>query len=251
VTDFLGMKEPITAVVVGARGGVGAAFCRRFEREPSVRAIHGTSRDAQWSAEPGPGKLRKHCLDIVDEDSVRRLAEVLRTEGEAPNLVINCTGLLHGDGLGPERTWRELDIDTMRRVFDVNALGVALLVKHLVPLMPRAERSFFATLSARVGSIGDNRLGGWYSYRASKAAQNMLVKTASIEAKRQRRKLVLVALHPGTVDSDLSKPFTTRYEPDRLFTPDFSCERLCEVLSGLGAEDSGGLYAWDGVAIPW
>ena len=148
MTDFLGMKEPITAVVVGARGGVGAAFCRRFEREPGVRTIHGTSRDAQWSAEAGTGKLRKHCLDIVDEDSVRRLTEAIKAEGEAPNLVINCTGLLHGDGLGPERTWRELDIDTMRRVFDVNALGVALLVKHLVPLMPRAERSFFATLSS-------------------------------------------------------------------------------------------------------
>ena len=168
-----------------------------------------------------------------------------------PNFVINCTGVLHTQRWGPERTWRHFDIDVMRHVFDVNALGVGLLGKHLIPLMPRHGRSIFASLSARVGSISDNRLGGWYSYRASKAAQNMLIKGLSLEAKMRWPELVCVALHPGTVESDLSAPFAANVPTEKLFSPQQSCAYLCNVMNQLNPTDSGNFYAWDGQAIPY
>jgi len=139
----------------------------------------------------------------------------------------------------------------MRRIFDVNTFGVALLGKHLIPLFPREGRCVFVSLSARVGSIADNRLGGWYSYRASKAAQNMIIKGLAIEAKRRWPSLVCVALHPGTVRSKLSDPFTSKMRPDQLFSPEQSCEHLCRVIESLGPDDSGNFYAWDGQVIPY
>ena len=139
----------------------------------------------------------------------------------------------------------------MRKVFDVNTFGVALLGKHLLPVLPRRERAVFGTFSARVGSIDDNRLGGWYSYRASKAAQNMIVKTLALEASRKRPELICVALHPGTVKTDLSQPFSSRVPPGKLFSAEQSCQYLSEVLSGLTPEDTGGFFAWDGESIPY
>jgi NAD(P)-dependent dehydrogenase (short-subunit alcohol dehydrogenase family) len=145
-----------------------------------------------------------------------------------------------------------LDLSEMQKVFAVNTFGVGLVIKHLLPAMRQGERSVFASLSARVGSIEDNRLGGWYSYRASKAAQNMLVKTAAIEARLKTPELICVQLHPGTVDSELSAPFTKRL-PNRhkVFTPAFACERLCDVLGGLSRQDSGHFFAWDGKPVSW
>jgi NAD(P)-dependent dehydrogenase (short-subunit alcohol dehydrogenase family) len=250
MNEALGLTEPMTAIVLGARGGLGASFARALTSSAGVSRVLTTSRDAQWcEAEAAPTERRLH-VDLTSEADLVMLTEHI-SEDAPLQLVLNCTGLLHGDSIQPERTWRELDLEQMRRVFDVNALGVALLVKHLVPRMPRQGRSIFASVSARVASIGDNRLGGWYSYRASKAAQNMILKTASIEAARTHPDLVIAALHPGTVDTELSKPFTRRLGPDRLFTPDYSRERLSEVMSGLTPKDSGGLFAWDGAPIPW
>ena len=139
----------------------------------------------------------------------------------------------------------------MRHVFEINTFGVGLLAKHLIPLFPRQGRSVFASLSARVGSIADNRLGGWYSYRASKSAQNMFIKGLSIEAKMRWPELVCVALHPGTVDSQLSAPFTARVPENKLFSPAQSCAYLCSVVEGLSPDDSGNFYAWDGQPIPY
>jgi hypothetical protein len=191
-------------------------------------------------------------VDLLDEVSMAQLAQDVSEEEVPPRFVINCTGLLHSEDVDPEKSWREFDVDQMRAVFDVNTFGPAMAIKHLVPAIPRQEPAIFATLSARVGSIGDNRLGGWYSYRASKAAQNMLVRTASLEAKTRRPKLILVALHPGTVASELSEPFTKRLAAGHaVFTPEQSCAYLCSVLEGLTLSDSGGFFAWDGVAIPW
>ena len=137
---------------------------------------------------------------------------------------------------GPEKTWRHLSAQTMHDVFAINAFAVALLGKHLIPLIPRQGRSIFASLSARVGSIGDNRLGGWYSYRASKTAHNMFVKTLSIEAWRKHPELAIVSLHPGTVDTALSEPFTSRYDPEKLFTSTRSVNELSSVLPTDGSE---------------
>jgi NAD(P)-dependent dehydrogenase (short-subunit alcohol dehydrogenase family) len=163
--------------------------------------------------------------------------------------VIVATGLLHAQRVAPERSNSALDAAQLLRLYAVNAVGPALIAKHFLPLLPRAEPSVFAALSARVGSIGDNRLGGWHSYRASKAALNMLIRTMAIELKRTRPDAILVGLHPGTVDTKLSKPFQRGVPEGRLFTPDESAKHLLAVVDGLGPQDSGGVFAWDGTRI--
>jgi NAD(P)-dependent dehydrogenase (short-subunit alcohol dehydrogenase family) len=190
-------------------------------------------------------------LDLCDAEQMEAFASDLQEEGIVLDLVINCTGLLHDQDLRPERTWAQIQRDTMQRSFHVHATGVAIAMATLIPCMPRDKRAIFATLSARIGSIEDNRLGGWYSYRASKAAQNMLLKTASIEARRKWPKLCLVALHPGTVRSDLSAPFTQRLPDDKVFRPEQSAEYLFRILDSVSSEDSGSFFAWDGSPIPW
>ena len=245
---MMGFTGPINAIVIGASGGVGSAV---------VDAIHGASPDnTVWATSRSGTKIpttatERSTLDIVNEASVERFTNDVKTSGFTPNLVFNCSGLLHTPEFGPERSWRHLNIDTMRTVFDVNTFGVALLGKHLIPLIPREGRSIFASLSARVGSIGDNRLGGWYSYRASKAAQNMMIKCLSIEASMRWKDLICVALHPGTVDTQLSSPFSSRVPANKLFTPAQSCQYLCSTLQTLTPKDTGGVFAWDGQPIEY
>ena len=242
---MMGFDEPISALIVGARGGVGGAFVRALAEQHEVwatsRSGEGVGGAAQYSS----------ALDITDEESLSALVVEMNAAGFVPQLVVNCSGLLHAEDFGPERTWRQLDMSVMRQVFEVNTFGVGLLGKHLIPTMPRVGRSVFASLSARVGSIGDNRLGGWYSYRASKAAQNMIIKGLAIEAKMRWRDLVCVALHPGTVDTALSGPFSARVPPEKLFTPDTACTHLCNVIDSLSPTDSGRFFAWDGQPIEY
>ena len=146
---------------------------------------------------------------------------------------------------------RALEADTLASLFAVNAIGPVMVAKHLLPLTPRDRPSLFAALSARVGSIGDNRLGGWHSYRASKAALNMLIRNLAIEHRRTRPLSACVALHPGTVQTALSAPYQGSVQPDRLFTPTQSAGALMSVMANLGPEDNGGFFAWDGQPIPW
>jgi len=251
--SWCGIEEKTDAIVVGARGGIGEAFVHALSETASIENIFALSRNVSWCSETHtPDKSSRVQVDILDEDSLSKFSAFLEARGSQPRFIINCSGLLHAKDSGPERRLSEIDLDFMRQVFDVNTLGVALLLKHLSPRLPRRGRSIFATLSARVGSIADNRLGGWYSYRASKAAQNMLVKTASIELARKYPDLTLVALHPGTVDSALSEPFTQRLRPEhRVFSPKESCAFLSKVLTALKPEDSGAHFAWDGSSIPW
>lgn len=234
------MKEtgPMTsgaAVVIGASGGVGAAVLSQLRASGRFGTVHGVSRAADG-------------LDITDEASVAALAARL-ADGPPPELVFVATGVLH-DGFEPERSFKALEAAHLRRDFEVNALGPALLARHLIPLMPRDRRAVFAALSARVGSIGDNRLGGWHSYRASKAAMNMILKTLAVELARTHPQAVVAGLHPGTVDTDLSKPFQRGVKPEKLFTPDQSAAHLLQVLDGLTLADSGGVFAWDGARVP-
>ena len=175
-------------------------------------------------------------------------------ESKKFNLVLNATGLLsrkdESNTLQPERALRNLNYQQMHDIFAVNTFGVGLALKYLTPFLTRSSRSVFASFSARVGSIEDNRIGGWYSYRASKAAQNMLIKTASLELARTHKNCVCVALHPGTVYSALSSPFTARVK-HTIFSPSESAGYLLKVLSELSVEDSGKLFAWDGSCIPF
>lgn len=220
------------AVIVGASGGIGAALAAAL-REAGTKVI-GLSRPE---------------LDIEDEASIARAAAGLRNE-EPIDLVIVASGILAPPGRVPEKALRNLDAGSFARVLAVNTIGPMIVAKHFVPLLPRKGRSAFAVLGARVGSIADNRLGGWYSYRASKAALAMAVRTLAIEVARVRAEAVICALHPGTVDTALSRPFKGGVAEERLFGPETAARQLLAVLAGLSAADSGGHFAWDGTRIP-
>lgn len=224
-----------SAVVIGASGGIGGALAARLSASGRYDIVHALSRSQTG-------------LDLTDEASIAEAAASVG-QGPAPALVIVATGVLH-DGRQPERSLRSLDADHMARDYRINAIGPALLAKHLLPLFPRDRRAVFAVLSARVGSIGDNRLGGWHAYRASKAALNMILKNLSIEMARTHPLAVISGLHPGTVATDLSAPFQGGVAAEKLFTPDHSAECLLRVTDGLTPGDSGGVFAWDGARIP-
>lgn len=187
---------------------------------------------------------------MLDEASLRAAAQKIAALG-APTLIIVATGMLHGDGVTPEKSLRALDLAAMTKVFQVNAIGPALAARHLLPLAPRDRISVFAALSARVGSIEDNALGGWYSYRASKAALNMLVRTAALEHRRDHPLGVCVSVHPGTAATDLSAPFVSQRTKHEVFTPAVAAGHILKVLDGLTPDDNGRFFAWDGSSIPW
>ncbi len=226
-------------------GGLGLALVRNMISDPAYGRVILLARRPVEA--PGADVL---IADILDEPALDRAAAEVTAAG-APMRVIIASGVLHGPGLSPEKSMRALSADALTEVLRVNAVGPALVAQRLLPLMPRERPSAFAALSARVGSIGDNRLGGWHGYRASKAALNMLIRTLAIEHRRTHPQGVCVALHPGTVDTALSAPFQRGVTSDRLFTPDQSAAALMGVLDGLGPEASGGFYAWDGSEIPW
>lgn len=190
-------------------------------------------------------------FDLTDEASIANAARLAGHDGRL-DLVFVATGVLHrSDGLNPEKSWRELDAATMADVFAINTIGPALIAKHLMPLLHRDRRAVFAVLSARVGSIADNGLGGWHSYRASKAALNMLMKNFALELSRRNPLAIAVSLHPGTVATPLSEPFQRGVDAARLFTPERSAAALLEVVERLSPADSGGLFAWDAARIPF
>ena len=247
---MLGFTSPIDAVVIGGNGGVGREFVRQLQDSNRVHSIVATHRKPISESFHHP-KVTWAQVDVREETTIEALAKHLKDTGLKPNLVINCIGVLHTSDFGPEKTWRHLNAQTMHDVFAINAFAVGLLGKHLIPLIPRKDRSIFASISARVGSIADNRLGGWYSYRASKTAHNMFVKTLSIEAWRKHPELAIVSLHPGTVDTTLSEPFTARYDPSKLFTSTRAVNELSSVISNLTSKDTGGFFAWDGQSIPF
>jgi len=194
---------------------------------------------------PAGEKILPFAFDLADTSSLAQAAETVGT----PDLVLVATGVLHADGLQPEKTLRALDAATLERAFAINAIGPAMIAKHIFTRAPRASRVVFGALSAKVGSISDNRLGGWYNYRASKAALNQLVRTLSVELARTHPLSVCVALHPGTVDTPLSRPFQAGVGPDKLFSPQRAAQQLLKVLGELGPDSSGRLIGWDGREI--
>jgi NAD(P)-dependent dehydrogenase (short-subunit alcohol dehydrogenase family) len=226
------------AIVIGASGGIGSALVAALRAEGNydlVIAVRRSSGD--------------YPCDITDEASIAALAGTLAAEQVAPELIIVATGLLHQGGRGPEKSMRDLSADWMLQNYVVNAVGPALLAKHLLPLMPRDAVCRFAALSARVGSISDNHLGGWYGYRAAKAALNMLIRNIAIEWQHRHKRSIAVALHPGTVDTELSKPFQANVRPEKLFDTERAALQLLDVLEALQPGDSGRIFAWDGEEI--
>ncbi len=224
------------ALVIGASGGIGCALERALRDSGRFAVVLGTTRQ---------GPL---ALDLTDDASITAAVESVAARG-ALRLVIDATGFLHGNTFAPEKSLRELDAAHLAHAFAINAIGPALLLKHVLPRLPRAGKSVFASLSARVGSIGDNRLGGWYAYRASKAALNQLVRTASVELARRAPEAICVALHPGTVDTALSAPFARTGLAVQ--SADAAASHLLAVIDGLGVAQSGGFFDWRGDPVPW
>ena len=229
-----------SAVIIGASGGIGGAFEAALVDEGAFDVVHGFARSRSGA---------QH-LDLLDEASIAAAAATV-AKGPAPTLVIVATGILHDGDHGPEKALGQLDPAWLARVYAVNAIGPALVAKHFLPLMPAGGRTVFAALSARVGSIGDNRLGGWHGYRASKAALNMLVRNLSIEERRRNDRAIIVALHPGTVDTALSRPFQGNVQAGRLFTPERAALQLLDVIEELKVIDSGKLFDFEGKEVPF
>ena len=242
---FNSFGTDLKCVVVGSSGGIGAALMEQLVRNPQVARIHALSRSGR--SHPSP-KVANLTFDFTDEDSLMAAAQALQEVGPF-DLILVATGLLQGEGISPEKNLRALSHEGFAKSFEINTIGPAMTAKYFVPLLRRDEKAVFAALSARVGSISDNRLGGWYAYRASKAALNMVLKTLAIEIGRRFKNQIIVGLHPGTVDTGLSKPFQGNVPEGKLFTPEFSAEKLLTVVDGLSANDSGNLFDWAGEQI--
>ena len=248
MTKLRSFTDTAHVVVAGANGGIGRALVEALLDDPRAARVTALSRTP---IESGNARLDSHVIDFDDEDSIEAAAKACVVHGPV-DLVIVATGILHRDpDIQPEKRLADLDPQKLAEVMHINTIGPALLAKHFLPVLRRDAKSVFAAISARVGSISDNRLGGWSSYRASKAALNMLLRTFSIEHARTNPDSVVVALHPGTTDTALSKPFQRNVPEGKLFSPDFVAERLLSVIDGLTSGDTGGFFAWDASPIEY
>ncbi|MEJ6816088.1 SDR family NAD(P)-dependent oxidoreductase [Pseudomonas sp. LF-5] len=221
------------ALVIGASGALGTAFCEQLEQDPRCAGVRAL------------GRRTVPALDLERPETIAGAATELAAE--APyQLIIHAAGLLHRDAIKPEKSFSAIEPEALQAVFQVNTLGPALVLRHFLPLLD--PQGAMAMLSAKVGSIGDNRLGGWYAYRASKAALNMLIKTAAIELVRTRPQSRLLSLHPGTVVSALSQPFrgASSARP-----ADVAADQLLTLIDQLTPADSGHFFAYDGERLPW
>ncbi|MEL6901382.1 MAG: SDR family NAD(P)-dependent oxidoreductase [Cyanobacteria bacterium J06606_4] len=263
--------DPLNTLVVGATQGIGLEFVHQLLSDRRTCHLFATYRQAATAtnllalAKRHPDKL--HCIpmDLTQEAQIISGLTTVSDKLKDPknnhqptgdtashlHVVVNCVGLLHNDQQQPEKALRQLEAENLLNYFQVNSIGPALLAKHLLPLLKHAEPSLFATISAKIGSIGDNRIGGWYGYRASKAALNMFLRTAAIEYRRRSPRTTIVMLHPGTTDTRLSKPFQRGVPPEKLFSTERTVSQLIDVLSNVSHEDSGEFFSWDGSRLPW
>ncbi|MEE4618254.1 SDR family NAD(P)-dependent oxidoreductase [Pseudomonas alliivorans] len=250
------LNSDANVLICGASRGIGLALCAALLARDDVAQVWAVAREASTSkglaelAEQYGQRLRRVDCDARNEQALEALASQTLEGCEHLHLVISALGILHQDGAKPEKGLAQLTLASMQASFATNTFAPILLLKHLLPLL-RKQPSTFAALSARVGSIGDNRLGGWYSYRASKAALNQLLHTASIELKRLNHASTVLAIHPGTTNTELSQPFQANVPEGQLFEPAFSAERIIEVVGAHGPTDSGSFWDWDDKPIVW
>jgi len=235
----------MNSIVFGANGGIGRALVEALLQSKAYETVYAVSRS-------GYAPLGSHGLklDAYDDRTLEVLAQEVSANGEI-DLCICAIGLLSdGNKLRPERSYRQQSREAFENIFEANVISPALIAKHILPVMKTRDRAVFAALSARVGSISDNRLGGWHSYRASKAALNMLIKNYAIEQARRNPHFIAVGLHHGTVDTDLSKPFQGNVPDQQLFTPERSAASLLSVIDGLEPDASGRVFDWAGKDVP-
>ncbi|MGB7441981.1 MAG: SDR family NAD(P)-dependent oxidoreductase [Coleofasciculaceae cyanobacterium] len=244
-------------LILGAGQGIGLGFVKKLLQDETIAKVHATYRCRESASElisltvQYPDKLACLSLDITDELQIAEVVKQISLDVDKLHLVINCVGLLHEGDLQPEKSLRQLNSENLIRYFQVNSIGAVLLAKHLLPLFRHGDRSIFATISAKIGSIGDNRLGGWYGYRASKAALNMFLRTVAIEYRRKSPQTLVVMLHPGTTDTRLSQPFQSNVPEDKLFSVERTVAQLLTVIGNLDESDSGEFFSWDGSRLPW
>jgi NAD(P)-dependent dehydrogenase (short-subunit alcohol dehydrogenase family) len=248
------MINSYVALVVGASRGIGLAITRQLLQEQGIQRIYASYRNTDTATgllEINDDRLQTIRADITNSADLQKLAARIQANGDHPDFVINAAGILHEGSLQPEKSLSQCQPDTLTRIFQVNSIGPLMLARAVIPLMPRNRPGHFAVLSAMVGSIGDNRLGGWYGYRASKAALNQFMRTLSVECRRSHPQLCITAIHPGTTDTSLSQPFQANVRPGKLYTASQSAARILDVVSAAQAEQSGHFVNWDGTPIPW
>ncbi|MCU0549442.1 MAG: SDR family NAD(P)-dependent oxidoreductase [Leptolyngbya sp. Prado105] len=238
------------ALVVGASQGIGLEFVKQLlDRTDQVYATYRSS-ECELSKLNSP-YLKPLQLDLTDEAQIETAIAQIKSETSELHYVINCVGVLHDGAMQPEKSLRHLNADQLLQYFQINSISAALLAKHVQPLLKHQDRSIFATISAKVGSIGDNQLGGWYGYRASKAALNMFMRTTAIEYRRTCPNAIVVTLHPGTTDTRLSRPFQKNVPLEKLFSVDRTVRQLLGVIDQLESRNSGEFFSWDGTKLPW
>ncbi|WP_319419121.1 SDR family NAD(P)-dependent oxidoreductase [Pleurocapsa sp. FMAR1] len=245
------------ALIVGASQGIGLGFVQYLLQQENIAKIYATYRQKETANELLALKIefgdRLECLqvDVTIESDIAAAAAHIKESSKRLHLAIYCVGVLHEEDLTPEKSLRQIDPENLLYSFQVNSIGAVLLAKHLMPLFKKGEPSVFASVSAKVGSIGDNRLGGWYGYRASKAALNMFLKTTAIEYSRRCPQTIVLALHPGTTDTRLSQPFQKNVPPGKLFAVEHTVNLLSKVIQQANIKDSGKFFSWDGSELPW
>jgi NAD(P)-dependent dehydrogenase (short-subunit alcohol dehydrogenase family) len=242
------------ALVIGASSGIAQALLSQLADLPDVTQVHAVSRTSQSFSNPS---ITSFSFNTLDEEDVKAFITEQREQGVTYRYVVSTVGVLHRDenehqiALKPEKRLEDIDPKQLQSYFEVNTILPAIWLKHLIRVMPKGMPSVIAFLSARVGSISDNRLGGWYGYRASKAALNMMIKNAAIEYARRNKHVALMSYHPGTVDTGLSKPFQANVKADKLFTPEYTAQCLIQLLVAAEAANSPYYLGWDGKTIPW
>lgn len=244
------------ALVVGASQGIGLGFVKSLLQQDNIAKIYATYRQPETANElfalkESNSRLKCLQVDITEESQIAAATTQIKESSKQLHLAIYCVGVLHEGELSPEKSLRQINSENLINYFQVNSIGAILLAKHLMPLFKKNDESIFASISAKVGSIGDNRLGGWYGYRASKAALNMLLKTTAIEYSRRCPKTIVLALHPGTTDTRLSEPFQKNVPPGKLFPVEHTVNLLSKVIEQASIKDSGKFFDWDGSELPW
>ena len=230
--------------IIGSSGAIGNAFVEHYLKDNSIQNIFTFSRNA---ADHLSNKVSSYKMDVESQESIQKAAEQIKDH--IIDRVIIASGILHNESFGPEKSIKDLNYETFAKVYSINTIGPALIGRYFIPLLNKNEKSVIAFLSARVGSISDNKLGGWYSYRSSKTALNQIVKNFSIELKRSNKNAIVLALQPGTVESNFSEPFKKNVSKEKLFSPEYSVELLSKVIESSSEEDSGNLISYDGDTI--
>ena len=248
------MDSAANVLIAGAGQGIGLGFVQALLQRSQVQRVFALYRSPETATallQLDDRRLVPLQADLTQEATIADALDRLKTQTDRLHWVINCVGVLHQGELQPEKSLRHIEADRLLQYFQTNSISAVLLAKHLTPLLRHPDPSLFATISAKVGSIGDNRLGGWYGYRASKAALNMLMKTVAIEYSRVSPRTIVTVLHPGTTDTRLSQPFQRGVPPEKLFSVERTVSQLLAVMEGLTIADSGEFFSWDGSRLPW